>query len=150
GPRLRSYGRRSGRGGCICAREAGPWGRMKTVFLRGLDAQDKGRELLNIIRRGRERIGKDWFEIAPATFRDIPGSPFAYWLGPSVIAVFLRPEWKMAIRREAKNGLGTLNDFRFVRGAMEVPYSSISPVTGWCGFSKGGRRASFYQDVSLC
>jgi len=123
---------------------------MKTVFLRVLGAQDKGPELLNLIKGGSPGHSRDWFSIDPATFRDIPGSPFAYWLGPSVMDVFRRPTWKTAITRAAKNGLGSLNDFRFVRGAMELPVSSVSADTGWCGFSKGGRRASFYQDVSLC
>src|SRR5262245_57599404 len=114
---------------------------MKTVFLRVLDAQDKASALLNAIQRGSKALGEGWFEIAPSTFPDLPGSPFAYWLGPSVMAIFQRVAWKSAITRESKNGLGTLNDFRFVRGAMEVRFSSVSRDMAWCGFSKGGRRA---------
>lgn len=119
---------------------------MKTVFLRVIEADDKAAALLEAVRLGEAAIGQRRFEVDPKSFATMPSSPFAYWMGASLIAVFQRPEWQTGVQREARNGLGTLDDFRFVRLAFEVPPTRSQEPT-WRPFSKGGRRAPFYQDV---
>src|SRR5256885_357429 len=107
---------------------------MKTVFLRVLEAEDKGTALLDAVSEPERAKSRQRFDVDPASFASMPRSPFAYWIGPSIIAVFQRPEWHKGVIREAKNGLGTLADFRFVRLAVEV-LPSVD-ATAWRPFSK--------------
>ena len=61
--------------------------RMKATFLRVLDSEDKAAALLAEVRGGvgdSRRFGVD-----PATFRDVPRSPFAYWVGDRLRRLFV-------------------------------------------------------------
>jgi hypothetical protein len=123
---------------------------MKTVFLRVIEADDKAAALLDAVREPGRAKGRQRFELDLRSFASMPSSPFAYWIGPSLISVFHRPDWQTGVTREARNGLGTLDDFRFVRLAVEVLPAAGAGAATWRPFSKGGRRAPFYQDVVAC
>ncbi len=117
---------------------------MKAVFLRAIEADDKATAVLAVIR-DRTQSGGGRYEVDPAAFSAIATSPFSYWIGESVLRVFQRAHSTMEVGRQAKNGLGTLADFRFVRLAYEVPVVQVQ--SPWVPFTKGGRRAGYYQDV---
>ncbi len=114
-----------------------------TTFIRLLDVpvDDKAAALKAAVTGGCAV-----FECDPEAFAAVPGSPFAYWVHDSLLRIFRDYKYHEAIQREAKNGLGTLADFRFVRLATEIPLSKASSVR-WVPFSKGGRRSEYYQDV---
>lgn len=87
------------------------------------------------------------YEVMPEEFRLVPGAPFAYWVGESVIETFQRLPPFEGEGREAKQGLATAEDFRFVRASWEIPESRLGQK--WFGFAKGGTYSLFYSDVHL-
>jgi len=105
------------------------------------------------------------FSVMPSDFRKVPGSPFCYWVGSHVRDLFEKLPPFDSHGREAKQGLATGEDFRFVRAWWEVSSGSIvslpasstqqayrSETCGrisWCPFAKGGTFSPFYQDLNL-
>ena len=83
------------------------------------------------------------FEVAPESFRAVPGAPFAYWVSEAVRQVFKRLPAFESDERTARQGLATAEDFRFVRTWWE------EPGEGWHCFAKGGSYSPFYADVYL-
>ncbi len=122
---------------------------MKTVFLRALEADvdEKAAVLKAAIHASEDAAGRTRFEVVPTDFGALPMSPFAYWVSDSILRVFNRPEWQGLPERSAKNGLGTLDDFRFVRLDCEVAPREVGPGRKFTPFSKGGKRSPYYQDV---
>jgi hypothetical protein len=108
----------------------------------------------------------------PSTgFRQIPSSPFAYWLSAAVRRNFTELPLFDSGSRSVKQGLATADDFRFVRTWWEVsPYRSLDAANGprfdakalqawchrrthegkrWVPFAKGGGYSPFYTDLSM-
>lgn len=116
------------------------------VFLRCVDSAEKSEELLALCKDDCSQVGR--FIISPASFRDIPGSPLSYWVSDRIRSIFSRGDWKATERFRAKNGLGTLGDFRFVRLATEIaPLRAPGKFFPMCN---GGRHSPFYQDIAAC
>jgi hypothetical protein len=109
-----------------------------TVFLRLVDTQDKGASL-RILVSDHASDGRS--SIPSQSFSAIPGSPFAYWCGVRIRAVFSEPSNRAV---DAYSGGKTLDDPRFIRARWEVTSPS------WCGFAKGGTFSRFFSDVHLC
>ena len=117
---------------------------MTAVFLRVVEAADKDAALLELIRDPRSDSGCNRFEVDPTTFRQVPKSPFAYWVSDALREKFreLRPFGSED--RFAYSGTSTGNDERFTRQWWEV-----SPTAArWRNYTKGGRRSPYYADVS--
>ena len=115
-----------------------------TTFLRLLADKDKAQHLLascTAVRSGNANT--QVFEVAPESFRAVPGAPFAYWVSEAVRQVFKRLPAFESDERTARQGLATAEDFRFVRTWWE------DPGEGWHGFAKGGTFSPFYADVYL-
>ena len=74
-------------------------------------------------------------------FRKVSGAPFAYWMSDEMFKAFDALEPFERVARDAVNGTGTLDDFRFVRLWCEGPSSS------WRPFAKGGETKSFFADI---
>lgn len=87
------------------------------------------------------------YEVMPEEFGLVPGSPFAYWAGESVLETFKRLPAFEGEGREAKQGLATAEDFRFVRTSWEILESGLGKK--WFGFAKGGAYSPYYSDVHL-
>ncbi|MFM7202017.1 MAG: hypothetical protein ACKO6N_14645, partial [Myxococcota bacterium] len=89
------------------------------------------------------------FERAPSDFAQVPGSPFAYWVGDGIWALFEHnPCLELKNKRCAAVGLQTSDDFRFVRLQWEIKSNNVS--LRWFGFAKGGAYSPFYADIYLC
>ena len=115
-----------------------------TTFLRLLTEKDKAINLLASCTELRAGIADARvFQVAPESFRVIPGAPFAYWVNEAVRQVFKRLTPFESQVRTARQGLATAEDFRFIRTWWE------EPGIGWYGFAKGGIFSSFYADVYL-
>lgn len=129
---------------------------MNTVFLRVIEADDKGPALLALIRQPQDARNKQRFAIDPMTFGSVPRSPFAYWVPTALRRSFACNPPLKSERRFAARGPYTLNDFRFVRLGPEVDPSQIknerADTVGnraWVRFLKGGAFSRYYADPCL-
>lgn len=139
----------------------------RTLFFRLLPREDKGGVLAEAVTAARD--GRDLasvtHDVDPTSFRQIPGSPFAYWVSHRVRRLFTELPPFEAEGRTVKQGLATADDFRFVRTWWEVPPERI--VTGTptttpeefrrqtfegkrrVPFAKGGAYSPYYADLHL-
>jgi hypothetical protein len=117
-----------------------------TKFLRLLADDEKSIALKETCRSLREDAADDRiFDIDPATFNVIPGTPFAYWVSDKVRGAFQKFDPFESDGRVVRQGLATADDFRFVRAWWEV---EANPEK-WPGFAKGGKLSPFYADIFL-
>ncbi len=122
---------------------------METVFFRLLQHDDKSAALADAtaaLRDGRP-TNPAVHVVNPASFRQVPGSPFAYWVSTDITAKFVSLP---SLERTAKRvcfGLSTKSDFQFLRLAWEVSASSLT--SRWFSFVNGGEYSPFYADPHL-
>jgi hypothetical protein len=120
---------------------------MKSVFLRCLDAADKGSALLGAVQGLTSAGSPRRFEIDPAAFAAVPKHPFVYWVSPSIRSLFVGLPRFDARGRTPKQGLASADDFRFLRHWWGP---RVSRAEGrWFPFAKGGSFSPFYSDVYL-
>jgi hypothetical protein len=137
------------------------------IFFRLLSEDDKASGLSEAVRKLRE--GQPSKPIVcvvdPESFRQVPGSPFAYWVSERIRRLFTDLPPFEGERRTVKQGLATADDFRFVRAWWEVSPETI--VSGssettpdefrrqtfegkrWVPFAKGGAYSPYYADLHL-
>jgi len=120
---------------------------MKTIFLRVLESADKAVALLAAVRREGGLQGVRRFEVAPQVFASIPGQSFAYWLPTRFLDLYATlPSFdNRKAGRETKCGLGTLDDFRFLR----LQWETDETATIWKPYFSGGTFSPFYEDFWL-
>jgi hypothetical protein len=129
----------------------------RAVFARILKEPDRAAALAEAITASR--VGEPdprIFRVATADLEVVPGSPVAYWMTPPVRRLFtdlprLEGEWA-----EARQGLATADDFRFVRTFWEVNPDRIARSRDetqqnkrWCPFAKGGEYSPYWADIHL-
>ena len=101
-----------------------------------------------------EGVRVETYTLDPADFSMIPGSPFAYWVGTSMRELFVLLPGVEEIG-DARQGMVTADDFRFVRAWWEVSSSLLAYTAEetqekrWAHFAKGGEFSPFYADVHL-
>ncbi len=148
---------------------------MRTVFIRLLgEEKAKGESLkeeLEKLRNGKS--SNVIFVLDPNVFRQIPGTPFAYWVSDRIRRLFTELPPFESEERTAKQGLATADDFRFVRAWWEVAPRRIldgrkgpdwredfKAFQDWCKeqtfqgkrwvpFAKGGEYSPYYADLHL-
>lgn len=121
----------------------------KTLFIRALSAAPNAKaEALRAPDGQRYAVDSE-------VFRIIPNAPFAYWLTPGLREVFKKFP-KLSEKYEAKQGLATADDFRFLRLWWETKAQKLGFSTedtfngqGWVHFAKGGSFGRFYSDIYL-
>jgi hypothetical protein len=120
---------------------------MKTIFLRVLEADDKAATLHTAIDELGAVGSKLCFEVDTARFGAVPRSPFAYWAGARVRSLFLeeQPLEAPEADRIARRGVGTNDDFRFLRLWTEV----VGTCKDWRSLAKGGIFSRFYASLPL-
>lgn len=89
------------------------------------------------------------FTVDPADFGQIPGSPFAYWVGESIRRLFETLPSSADNGVSAQHGASSKSDFRFLRLAWEVLPETIGKGRRWVNFAKGGQYSPYYADVHL-
>jgi hypothetical protein len=82
----------------------------------------------------------------PESFRHIPGSPFSYWVSDSIRRLFrsLPPFDDEESGRSTRCGLGTLDDFRFIRLRWEINQKTIGD--DWRVYYHGGVYSPFHDE----
>lgn len=130
------------------------------VCLRLLGEKDKGSALYEVLC---DTDDSRHFSVASEDFRQIPTSPFCYWVSSSVRRLFIQQEPFEASGRTVKQGLATADDFRFVRLWWEVSVAKLCPPSAhlykssgpycvlggyrWFPLAKGGSYSPFYSDI---
>jgi hypothetical protein len=91
-----------------------------TIFLRLMRETDKAGELAAGCTAVRTHAADERvFQVAPESFRAVPGAPFAYWVSEAVRQSFNKFK-AFGEERTATSGTGTLDDFRFLRQWVEA------------------------------
>ncbi|MGI9069400.1 MAG: Eco57I restriction-modification methylase domain-containing protein [Pyrinomonadaceae bacterium] len=132
------------------------------VCLRLLNEEDKRQALGEALHYENEPRR---FVVSPEDFRQVPNAPFCYWVSHDIRKLFSELQSFDCDGRAIKQGLGTGDDFRFVRTSWEVLANEVCPeaaysknpagsycVLGeyiWFPFAKGGAYSPFYADVNL-
>ncbi|MGH9827535.1 MAG: Eco57I restriction-modification methylase domain-containing protein, partial [Blastocatellia bacterium] len=118
----------------------------KLVCLRLLGEEDKGLAL-NLVLHGTADPQR--FLVSPETFRQIPNSPFCYWVSDNVKRLFAElPRFEIG-ERIVRQGAVTGDDARHLRSWWEVSPLSNCKDFAWVPFAKGGKSVPFYGDLSL-
>jgi hypothetical protein len=90
------------------------------------------------------------FLVDTKSFSLVPNAPFSYWVEEKVRRTFVNFTPFEADGRNARQGLATADDFRFVRCWWEVPVQVVdSPDRRWWPFAKGGAYSPYYADLHL-
>lgn len=138
-----------------------------TTFLRLLSAEDKAAAMRAAVAANNNPITgspptADVYTVDPASFRQIPGSPFAYWVSEGIRYLFtnLPPFEHDGV--EARLGMKTNADPRFLRAWWEVSSGTLVTAANpsqvvkqtfdtsiWVGHPKGGMYSPFYADAHL-
>ena len=139
---------------------------MNTVFFRLLPYDDKGASLLDAVADLHQgHSDKAVHIVESVSFRQIIGSPFAYWVSENVRQLFTTLPPFEGDDRTIRVGLQTSDDFRFLRLWWEVAPAKL--VTGkvnttpeefrqqtfvgkcWVPLAKGGAYSPYYADLHL-
>lgn len=120
----------------------------KGIYIRLVDynnAQWKEQEFLN---------NKNYYKADQKEFEKIPGSPIAYWVSDKVREIFEKNQ-KLGDIGEAKQGLATADNDRFLRLWNEINYNKIGfgmknseeaveSRKKWFPYNKGGDKRKWY------
>jgi len=120
------------------------------VFFRSLKTRDKISHLTESTGALRNaELPPLVFSVNSASFRDIPGSPFAYWVGDSLRRKFVEFPALEGHAAEVRQGLATADDGRFLRLWWEVPAADLGRGHCWVPFAKGGEYSPYWDDLHL-
>ena len=114
-----------------------------TMFIRAVAAEDKATVIKQAVAGKRD----DTFFPNLANFKELPGTPFAYWVGEGIRGVFKRFPSVEGDGRAVRQGLATANDFRFLRAQWEIDPGKRGAK--WFPFAKGGELSPFYASLHL-
>jgi hypothetical protein len=143
-----------------------------TIFFRLLDGVNRPSRLSGAIEELREGgETSDVHQANPSSFRQVPGSPFAYWVSETMRHKFSELPKFAENGRIAQHGVSTKDDFRFLRTYWEVAADSLLDSGGgsykdfvdvvewsrkrlfeskrWALFAKGGEYSPYYADIHL-
>lgn len=127
------------------------------VFLRLVGETDKPGAMAQLSFDSRvHHENPATFRVAIREFSSVDGSPVAYWLTQSIRQLFGRYPSIEGCAVEARQGIATGDDFRFVRAAWEVKPdplsgkdSSFTAGKRWLPFAKGGEYSPYWADIHL-
>ena len=122
---------------------------MRTLFFRLLKHEDKAdglSEALDGVRQGHAR-NSVVHAVDPASFQQVPGAPFAYWVSERIRRLFTELPQFESQGREVRVGDHPGDGFRYLRLFWEV--STASQEHNWRPYQKGGEFSPYYFDIHL-
>jgi hypothetical protein len=123
-----------------------------TFFFRLLktEIETKGTQLVEQVHavNAGERA-QDTFVVEPPEFKQIPGSPFAYWVSPEVLNLFRTLPPFENEKRVARLGDHPGSQDQHIRLFWEVAISRLSTARQWVLYQKGGIYCPYYGDIHL-
>ncbi len=120
----------------------------EAVFIRLLDSNEKDASLRTAV--DAIRAGNSWkeiFSVVPASFSQVPGSPFAYWVSTELRRAYVDLSPFEVKGRIVRVGGQPGEGFRFLRLAWEVPLRKAN--LDWRFYQKGGTYSPYYSDIHL-
>jgi hypothetical protein len=96
-----------------------------------------------------QSIDTTWYLPDRQSLDLLPRSQMLYSLPPRIISLLQSHDRLRPLVLEAKHGMNTLNNFRFLRLRWEVPSDRIGEMLEWEPLSKGGPFALYYADLPL-
>lgn len=122
-----------------------------TVFFRVLSQDDKGSVLAEAVEavRGGRAPKAVVYSIDVASFRQVSGSPFAYWVTSNFLAMLSGlPRFEPHAGR-ARRGPSSGDDKRRLRAWWEVSPAAIGRYERWVPYPKGGKLSPYYSDIPI-
>jgi hypothetical protein len=128
-----------------------------STYVRLLRESDRGAALADAIETLRRREDDPRvFELQQDEFEAVPGAPLSYWMAPEIRRLFRELPALEGNGAEARQGLATGDDFRFVRAFWEVRPDRIARGREetrrgrrWVPFAKGGEYSPYWADIHL-
>ncbi|MGV8080970.1 MAG: BREX-1 system adenine-specific DNA-methyltransferase PglX [Syntrophales bacterium] len=131
---------------CLSSLKEVQQGETPAVCLRLLREENK-RSILSQMVVDLNPKGKGTIHcIFPSHFKQIQGFPLAYWISSNLLGTFqkLSSFDDEFAGRETRCGLGTLDDFRFIRLRWEISHRDKHKE--WVPYFSGGSFSPFYED----
>ena len=123
----------------------------ESVFIRLLGVKEKNEWLLPTVESIAGATEKVQFAylVNQATFACVDGSPFCYWVSDTLRKRLQEFHRLNEIGGDARQGMSTADDERYLRLAWEVSPESIGGQKRWVLFAKGGEYSPYYDDIHL-
>ena len=119
-----------------------------TVFFRLLREDEKAAALADAISQiSLANPDPRVHVVAPASFRQMPGSPFSYWVSEKVRRLYKELPQFTSNERTPRAGGHPSDDFKYLRLFWEVSVGSKSHE--WHLYYKGGNNSPFFDDTAL-
>lgn len=113
------------------------------VFINAISAVDKSDYILRTVSSG------EFSQVDLSTFWSIPDSPFAYWAHDELRKLFSTKKSLLESGFRVRQGLGSSDNFRFLRAWWEVSSEKVGFGRKWCNYAKGGGYMPFWGDQDL-
>ena len=131
--------------------------RHDSVWIRLVNVDNKNAELSRAIGAlSRGKLPTIGYLVTNADLSRFPKHPFAYWTPTRVVQLFKTTPSFETKRRHVRCGMGTLDDFRFVRTWWEVRPANLARrredtrgAAKWVALAKAGEAAPFLSDTPL-
>lgn len=117
---------------------------MPSTFINCLGEEEKAEHILDSIQNAHATL------VHLSNFDAIPTAPFAYWAPASLVSVFKQYRSMGEHGFRVRQGLGSSDNFRFLRAWWEIPSGEIGPLKRWYSYAKGGGYQPFWGDQDLC
>jgi hypothetical protein len=130
-----------------CLQKSAPGKNASTAVIRVLEERENKMSVLHEAVHQSVNQSPVRFDIATKSIQALPRAPFAYWVRDDYRALFADNPALESQGRQAKVGLQTSDDFRFLRLWWEIPTKSMN--RHWYLHAKGGAYAPFYADIYL-
>lgn len=123
-------------------------GRSTSEVLCGEASGASREDALKQIQQAQDQLSPPygWRCMPRAGLAKLPGATFAYRLPMSLVSLYTGLPTLAQRGFVAKQGIGTSDNFRFLRLRWEVPYGDRE---GWLRYSKGGGFSPYFYDSDL-
>lgn len=123
----------------------------ESVFLRLLGVKEKEEWLLPSVQSLGKKDQRTTFGylVDQSTFGCVDGSPFCYWVSDTLRKRLQRFSRLNEVGGDARQGMSTADDERYLRLAWEVSPDEVGGKKRWVLFAKGGEYSPYYDDIHL-